>query len=113
MDVTGSADASTTSTYNPGYMHLNAFSFLVALEGGSSSVLYVNNSELNHSSVAPICSDNNFDAQLWFAAGVGTGTVIIRDTNISEVTLPSSCTSHGDSGMAWLSSSGEFCGNGL
>lgn len=108
MNVIRSANASTTSLYSNGYVHLNAFSFLVALEGGSSSVLYVNNSELNHSSVSPTCSDNYWDAQLWFAAGVGTGTVIIRDTNISEVTLPSSCTSHGDSGMAWLSSSGEF-----
>ena len=108
MDVLRSGNASTTSAYSYGNMHLNAFSYLVALEGGSTSVLYVNNSELNHSSVTPDCSDSYWDAQHWYAAGVGKGTVIVRDTNISEITLSSSCSSHGDAGMAWLSSNGEF-----
>ena len=85
MNVVNSGNASVTSAYSGNNMHLNSFSYIVALEGNTNSVLYVNNSDLNHSSVTPSCSQSYWDAQHWYAIGVGTGTVVVTDTNISEI----------------------------
>jgi hypothetical protein len=111
LTTEGSGNASTTSAYVNSNMHLNAFSYGVVLEGSSSSsVLYLNDSNVNHSSVIPSISASYWKYQDWYPTAASTGTLVLTDTNLTEATCGSilGSTSYCNDGMVWLGSSGEF-----
>ncbi|MDB2348331.1 hypothetical protein N9V58_00870 [Candidatus Poseidoniales archaeon] len=109
LTTEGSGNASTTSAYQDTSQHLNAFSYGVVLEGSSSTVLYLNDSNINHSSVTPVESASYFKYQDWYATAASTGTLVLTNTNLTEATCGFILgTSWCNDGMVWLGSSGEF-----